>query len=193
MQSYLEGRKQVVEVNGTLSPPLSVSCGVPQGSILGPLLFLIYVNNMSLACDCELFLCADDSALLVSDRDKSQVEKILSAELGKICIWLEDNKLSIHLGKTESILFGSHYYLNKVSDFKIIVGDTVITRKEVITYLGSTLEANLSCDKMATTVIKKVNQRTRFLYRISSLVDKNTKKILAGTLIQPLFDYTCTS
>ena len=46
---------------------------------------------------------------------------------------------------------------------------------------------------MATTVIKKVNQRTRFLYRISSLVDKNTKKILAGTLIQPLFDYACNS
>ena len=119
-------------------------------------------------------------------KDKSQLEKILSAELGKICIWLEDNKLSIHLGKTESILFGSRYYLNKVSDFKIKVGDT---GKEVITYLGSTLEANLSCDKMATTVIKKVNQRTRFLYRIYSLVDKNTKKILAGTLIQPLFDY----
>ena len=122
MQSYLEGRKQVVEVNGTLSPPLSVSCGVPQGSILGPLLFLIYVNDMSSACDCELFLFADDSALLVSDRDKSQVEKILSAELGKICIWPEDNKLSLHLGNTESILFGSLHYLNKVSDFKIIVG-----------------------------------------------------------------------
>ena len=79
MQSYLEGRKQVVEVNGTLSPPLPVSCGVPQGSILGPLLFLIYVNDMSSACDCELFLFADDSALLVSGRDKSQVEKAAPA------------------------------------------------------------------------------------------------------------------
>ncbi|XP_061773774.1 probable RNA-directed DNA polymerase from transposon BS isoform X1 [Nerophis ophidion] len=193
MQSYLEGRKQVVEVNSTMSPPLSVSCGVPQGSILGPLLFLIYVNDMPSACHCELFLFADDSALLVSGKDKSQVEQILSAELLNICTWLADNKLSIHLGKTESILFGSHIKLKKVSDFTIKVGDIVITRKDEITYLGSILEANLSCDKMATKVIKKVNQRTRFLYRISSLVNKNTLRILAGTLIQPFFDYACTS
>ncbi|KAJ4944973.1 hypothetical protein JOQ06_013512 [Pogonophryne albipinna] len=107
MQSYLEGREQMVEVNGTLSPPLPVSCGVPQGSILEPLLFLIYANDMSSACDCNLFLFADDSALLVSDRNKLQVEKTLSSELGRICTWLADNKLSLHLGKTESILFGS--------------------------------------------------------------------------------------
>ena len=113
MQSYLEGRKQVVEVNASLSPPLPVSCGVPQGSILGPLLFLVYVNDMASACDYELFLFADDSALLVSGRDKSQVERALSSELRKICTWLADNKLSIHLGKTESILFGSPRNLKK--------------------------------------------------------------------------------
>ena len=77
-------------------------------------------------------------------------------------------------------------------DFTIKVGD-VITRKDEITYLGSILKANLSGDKMATKVIKKVNQRTRFLHRISSLVNKSTKGILAVTLIQPLFDYACTS
>ncbi|XP_061908000.1 uncharacterized protein LOC133653025 [Entelurus aequoreus] len=148
---------------------------------------------MSSACDCELFLFADDSALLVSGKDKSQVEKILSAELCRTCTWLADNKLSIHLGKTESILFGSHINLKKVNDFTIKVGDIVITRKDEVTYLGSILEANLSCDKMATKVIKKVNQRTRFLYRISSLVSKSTLRILAGTLVQPFFDYACTS
>ena len=112
MQSYLEGREQMVDVNGTLSSPLPVSCGVPQGSILGPLLFLIYVNDMTSACDCNLFLFADDSALLVSDRNKLQVEKVLSSELGRICTWLSDNKLSLHLGKTESILFGSNSNLS---------------------------------------------------------------------------------
>ena len=83
MHSYLVGREQKVEVNGTLSPPLPITCGVPQGSILGPLLFLVYVNDMASACDCNLFLFADDSALLVSDKDKSHVEKALSSELNK--------------------------------------------------------------------------------------------------------------
>ena len=178
MRSYLEGREQVVEVNGTLSSPLPVSCGAPQGSILGPLLFLIYVNDMSSACDCNLFLFADDSALLVSDRDMLQVEKALSSELDRIRIWLADNKLSLHLGKTESILFGSSTKLTKAACFTIKTGANVITRKEEITYLGSILEANLSGDKMATSVIKKVNQRSRFLHRISSLVSKKTLRTL---------------
>ena len=70
MKSYLEDREQVVEVNGSLSSPLKVNCGVPQGSILGPLLFLIYINDMKSACNGNLFLFADDSAILASDRDK---------------------------------------------------------------------------------------------------------------------------
>ena len=73
------------------------------------------------------------------------------------------------------------------------MGDNSITRKEEITYLGSILEANLSGDRMATNVIKKVNQRTRFLYRISSLVDMNTLKTLTGALVQGFYDYACTS
>ena len=73
----------MVEVKGTLSHPLQVTCGVPQGSILGPLLFLIYVNDMASAFDCDLFLFADDSALLVSDRNKLQAEKAFSSELKK--------------------------------------------------------------------------------------------------------------
>ena len=148
---------------------------------------------MSSACDCNLFLFADDSALLVSDRSRLQVEKTLSSELGRICTWLADNKLSLHLGKTESILFGSKHNLSKSDDFSVAVGDIIVTSKKEIKYLGSILEANLSCDKMASNVIKKVNQRTRFLYRISSLVNKSTLKTLAGALIQGYYDYACTS
>ena len=133
MQSYLEGREQMVEVNGTLSPPLPVSCGVPQGSILGPLLFLIYVNDMSSACDCNLFLFADDSALLASHKNKQEVERVLSSELGRISTWLADNKLSLHLGKTESILFGSNSKLSKADGFTVKVGDNIITRKDEMT------------------------------------------------------------
>ena len=111
---------------------------------------------MAYACGCNLFLFADDSALLVSGRDWEQVENSLSSELSKICTWLSDNKLSIHLGKTESILFGSNFNLNKVDNFTIKVGNSVITRKNEITYLGCILEANLSSDKM-TSKVNKIN------------------------------------
>ena len=82
---------------------------MPQGSIfiLGPLLFLIYVNDMESAVDCDLLLYADDSALLIRGKNIIDIDQKLSEELAKLNVWLIDNKLSLHLGKTESLLFAS--------------------------------------------------------------------------------------
>ena len=106
-KSYLTGRKQVVKINGRLSTAGNITCGVPQGSILGPLLFNIYVNDMITSVNCDLFLYADDSTLLVSGKNPAVIQNTLSIELNAIRGWLEENKLSIHLGKTESILIAS--------------------------------------------------------------------------------------
>ena len=77
-KSYLSGREQLVSIADKSSDFRTVSCGVPQGSILGPLLFLIYVNDMKAAVKCKLLLYADDSAFLVSGKDVSEVERTLS-------------------------------------------------------------------------------------------------------------------
>ena len=101
-QSYLSGRQQLVDVAGTFSSCEKNSCGVPQGSILGPLLFLIYVKDMSGVIGNKLLLYLDDSAILVADKDISTVENALQTDLQIVSEWLIDNKLSLHLGKTES-------------------------------------------------------------------------------------------
>ncbi len=106
-RSYLTCRTQVVSVNGVLSSSMNITCGVPQGSILGPLLFLIYVNDMEISVKCKLLLYADDSALLVSGKDILSIQQELSFNLQSVSHWLVDNKLSLHLGKTEAILFGT--------------------------------------------------------------------------------------
>ena len=85
-KSYLSGREQLVSIADKRSDFRTVSCGVPQGSILGPLLFLIYVNDMKAAVKCKLLLYADDSALLVSGKDVSEVERTLSMELGAVTV-----------------------------------------------------------------------------------------------------------
>ena len=103
--SYLKNRFQKTEIDGIFSDPMVVPCRVPQGSILGPLLFLIYVNDMEAAVSCRLIFYADYPALLVSGTSVSVIEETLGHELTE---WLVDNKLYIHLGKTESILFGSN-------------------------------------------------------------------------------------
>ena len=82
---------------------------------MGPRIFLIYVNDRSAATNSKLLLYADDSAILVSGKDVGQIQITLSKELASIREWLIDNKLSLHLGKTESILFGRHQQNIKAS------------------------------------------------------------------------------
>ena len=111
--SYLVGRSQCVEVDGVRSSFQEVTCGVTQGSILGPLLFLVYINDMHRSVDCQLSLYADDSALIFSHSDPAIIAERLSHELSSCKKWLIDNKLSLHVGKTECIMFGSSKKLKK--------------------------------------------------------------------------------
>ncbi len=176
VSSYLRDRKQVVDIGGTMSQPQCIECGVPQGSVLGPLSFLIYIyiyiNDLRSVCSCELFLYADDSALLVSHKDKNIVERTLSVELSNVSRWMLDNRLLLHLGKTEAILFGSKIRLKRSPGFKVLVGDNKINVKESVSYLGCLLDCYLSGVGQAQKVITKVNQRVRFLARISRFLDK---------------------
>ena len=120
-KSYLSNRSFLVNLENNFSQPASVSCGVSQGSILGPLLFLIYVNDMSQAVKCHLFLYADDSCLVCQHKDINEIEKQLNVDFSNICDWFLDNKLSIHFGedKTKSILFGSKFEKKNIKKFNI--------------------------------------------------------------------------
>ena len=100
-KAYLENRQQSVDIGGIISAPTRVTCGVLQGSILGPLPFLVYINDMPAAVKCKLILYADDSALLVAGKNCAIIQQRLSSELESIWEWLIDNKLSLHFGKTE--------------------------------------------------------------------------------------------
>lgn len=106
---------------------------------------------------------------------------------------MSDNKLSLHLGKTEAILFGSKIKLRRSPGFKVLVGDSEINVKDSVSYLGCVLDSHLSGVGQAQKVLTKVNQRVRFLSRISKFLDKKAMLTLASALIQPYFDYACCS
>ena len=95
-KAYLENRQQSVDIGGIISAPTSVTCWVHQGSILGLLLFLSYINDMPAAVKCKLILYADDSALLVAGKSCAIIRQRLSSELESIWEWLIYNKLSLH-------------------------------------------------------------------------------------------------
>merc|ERR1712081_62848 len=143
-ESYLKGRKQMVVANDTTSEPGIVNFGVPQGSILGSLLFLCYVNDMPMSVKCKLLLYADDSTLIISGSDPKVIADTLSFELNSFRQWLIDNKLSLHLGKTESILFGSKRKLRKVNSFVVRCGQIKVTIVKSVKYLGLQIDNDLS-------------------------------------------------
>ena len=165
-KSYVSNRKFRVNLNKTFSEPGKLSCGVPQGTILGPLLFLLYINDMPQAVKCDLLLHADDTCLIFQHSDIKEIEIQLNKNLSLICDWFVDNKLSIHFGedKTKSILFSSKRKVKKESPQNIQHKDKKIKQYSKVTYLGGILDETLSGESMATHVINKVNSRLRFLY-----------------------------
>ena len=120
---------------------------------------------MSQSVNCNILLYADDSCLIVTHKDINYIENTLNANLSSLCDWLVDNKLSIHLGKTESILFGTRSKLAKVNKLNIQYGNHVIEQKQSVTYLGVTLDNILSGKSMVENILSKINNKLRFLYR----------------------------
>ena len=153
--SYLTDRSFIVNVGKESSSPGKLSCGVPQGSILGPLLFLLYVNDMPQEVNSELLLYADDTCLIYMGKDIQKIEEQLNSDFTSLCEWFIDNKLSVHFGeeKTKSILFGTKRQLKDQRDLNLKYGDIEIKQHSRVTYLGCILDNILSGEHMAAKVL----------------------------------------
>ena len=108
--SYLSERKQYVSLNGHTSNHLKILCGVPQGSVLGPLLFLIYINDIpNVSKLISFYLFADDTNIYYKSHDLVHLQKIMNRELKKVKKWLDSNRLSLNIGKTNFVIFHSSH------------------------------------------------------------------------------------
>ena len=166
-RSYLTNRTFLVNLGNVSSQPAYVSSGVPQGSILGPLLFLIYINDMSQAAKCNLFLYADDIYLVCQHKDINEIEKQLNKDFESICDWFVDNKLSIHFDddKTKSIILALKFKIKKVRKLNKKYGNIQIKQHSKVKYLGCMLDETMPGETMALSVINKINNKLKFLYR----------------------------
>ena len=161
---------------------------VSQGSILGPLLFLIYVNDMKQAVSSDLLLYADDSRIVFQ-------HKHLNNDFSNLCGWFLDNKLSIFFGedKTKSILFGSKRKLRKVGKLNITYQGVDIKQNSQVTYLSCILDETMSGEPMTYKTIKKINSRLKYLFRKKHFLTISLRHLLCNAMIQPHFDYACTA
>ena len=112
-RSYLTNRSQFVSINNNNSSSLPITCGMPQGSLLGPLLFITYVNDIQKTSDLLSFiLFADDSNIFFSHENINQLIRIVNSELSKVTDWIKANKLSINLQKINFMLLS-----NKINNY----------------------------------------------------------------------------
>ena len=180
-QSYLFDRKQFVTFNGVSSELLVNSCGVPQGSVLGPLFFLLYINDLPNISKILIFyLFADDTKIYYESNSLNELEKTLNKELSKLYLWLNVNRLSLNIDKTN--LFNP---FNKPSkkEVTIKINKKALNEKECIKYLGVIIDSSLSWKHHIVSLSKKISRAIGIMYKLRPFLPLNVMKNVYYSLI----------
>ena len=189
VNSYLHDRKQFVALNQTCSKTNKIQYGVPQGSSLGPLFFLIYINDLKTAVNCNPRLFADDTCLIVTAPSISLLQKKINNDLRRFHEWCCVNKLTINPFKTNALLYSSTFKLTDDLQINIQFADTPITITHSAKYLGLIIDSNLDYKQHINMLECKVGRAIGILYKLKNTFPQIILKQLYFTLIHPLLLY----
>ena len=188
-ESYLSDRKQYVFLNGESSEIKNTTCGVPQGSVLGPLLFLIYINDLpNISKVLDFYLFADDTNIYYEAESPEKLESIINKELKQLHTWLIVNRLSLNIEKTNFVVF--HPY-NKPLRHKITlkIQKKAISEKNHVKYLGIMIDSGLIWQEHIDTITQKISRSIGLLYKIRAFINQKTIIMLYYSLIFSHLNY----
>jgi len=156
--SYLSHRTQIVKYNNIISDQNVVKCGVPQGSILGPILFLLYINDLS-AVSKILFtlMFADDTNMFIQGKDVNKMEECVNEEMEKVVKWLHCNKLSLNVDKTHTMIFSNNRLLNN-RKMNVFIQGTLIETVYKTKFLGVIIDNNLQWKDHINYLCNKISK-----------------------------------
>ena len=188
-KSYLYNRQQYVFHNGESSSLQYITCGVPQGSVLGPLLFLLYINDLpNISKVLQFYLFADDTNIYCETDTPDKLELTINKELKKLRNWLIVNRLSLNVDKTNFVIF--HPY-NKPPKQKITlkIHKNAISEKDHVKYLGIIIDSTLTWGKHIDNLSTKLSKNIGLLYKIRPFVNMKLMKTLYYSLIYSHLNY----
>ena len=185
ISSYLAGRQQVVVVDGVKSDTLAVRSGVPQGSRLGPLLFIIYINDIVDDIESDILVFADDTSLMAVGNDPAETVEQLNRDLVKISAWAKKWKVIFNAKKSKDIIFSKKQLNNSPP---LLLGETVIDRVNTHKHLGLFLTSKLDFSFHVNEVCLKANRKIGVL-RSVKMLSRQTLDVLYKLTVRSVIDY----
>ena len=189
-QSYLQDREQYVNFKNVLSSKSKIITGVPQGSILGPLLFLLYINDICKSSELLRFiLYADDTNIFYCDNNIEHLCEIVNRELQGVMQWFKANRLSVNLKKTNFVIFGTSAKVRTSKACEIYLDNIKIMRSKTAKFLGVVIDENLSWKNHINYIKAKIAKNVGIIRRLKYLLPESTLNTLYNTLVLPYLNY----
>jgi len=190
LKSYLSNRSQKVLSNGKSSKFQPIEFGVPQGSILGPILFIIYINDLpNSSTILHYILFADDSNVFLSHASYDHLFQTVNNELMSASDWFKANKLSLNLNKTNYIIFRSNKKPIPNTNNMVLIDNTTIPQVSSTKFLGVHIDQHLKWKTHIDEISKKIKKNIGIIKRVSYLIPPHVLKDLYFTLIYPYLTY----
>ena len=184
LKSYLSNRKQFVDMNGIRSSLADITVGVPQGSILGPLLFLIYINDLPSALDkMTPVMFADDTNLVIKGKDVTELTEVLNSELTSLDDFFRANKLKLNAGKTKLVCFRKKGRAFSSDSIPVTLDNQKLDFAENVTFLGLSLDEHLTWEDHCNKVANKISRNTGVLNRSKKVLPLSSLLTVYNSLI----------
>lgn len=190
VKSYLSGRSQCVEISHSHGKSSSeykyVTAGVPQGSILGPLLFLVYVNDLGTNIDGQVIKYADDTSVIVQKLSACDSVNHVERVIDQLGTWFDDNHLSLNLNKTSIMSFKQHSYN---PDISFVLNKLPVELSDSVLFLGLRIDSDLKWTSQVNHISSKLNRAIFCLRCLSGFVSKHTLLMVYFGYVQSTLSY----
>lgn len=189
LASYLSNRWQYVQLSDDMSSNREITCGVPQGSVLGPLLFILYINDLpNISQSFTPILFADDTTLIFNDKSTINLQNKIQSDVNKLCDWLYINKLSINIDKT-NVLYFNIRNKNMNSNINIFISNKKIKSVNHIKFLGVFIDSKLNWYQQIKSVCTKLSYSIGMLNKVKNKLNTKSLILLYNSFIYSHLNY----